>query len=41
MAALNPFERRFWALVTNDSLGSIAIGPVLYVSPLLGLRTAV
>ena len=34
MASLNPFERRFWALVTSYSLGSIAIGPVLYLSPL-------
>jgi ACS family hexuronate transporter-like MFS transporter len=30
----NPFERRFWALVTSYALGAIAIGPVLYLSPL-------
>jgi ACS family hexuronate transporter-like MFS transporter len=30
----NPFERRFWALVTSYALGAIAIGPVLYFSPL-------
>jgi ACS family hexuronate transporter-like MFS transporter len=34
LASLNPFERRFWALVASYSLGSIAIGPVLYLSPL-------
>jgi len=30
----NPFERRFWALVTSYALGAIAIGPILYFSPL-------
>ena len=30
----NPLERRFWALVTSYALGAIAIGPVLYFSPL-------
>jgi ACS family hexuronate transporter-like MFS transporter len=30
----NPFERRFWALVTSYALGAVAIGPVLYFSPL-------
>jgi ACS family hexuronate transporter-like MFS transporter len=34
MAWPNPFERRFWALVTSYALGAIAIGPVLYLSPL-------
>jgi len=34
MAWPNPFERRFWALVTSYSLGAIAIGPILYLSPL-------
>jgi ACS family hexuronate transporter-like MFS transporter len=34
MASLNPLERRFWALVASYSLGSVAIGPVLYLSPL-------
>lgn len=34
LASLNPFERRFWALVSSYALGSIAIGPVLYLSPL-------
>jgi MFS transporter, ACS family, hexuronate transporter len=34
MEAPNPLERRFWALVTSYSLGAIAIGPVLYFSPL-------
>ena len=34
MAWPNPFERRFWALVTSYALGAIAIGPVLYFSPL-------
>ncbi len=34
MAVPNPFERRFWALVTSYALGAIAIGPVLYFSPL-------
>jgi ACS family hexuronate transporter-like MFS transporter len=34
MASLNPRERRFWALVASYSLGSVAIGPVLYLSPL-------
>jgi MFS transporter, ACS family, hexuronate transporter len=30
----NLLERRFWALVTSYALGAIAIGPVLYLSPL-------
>ena len=30
----NPLERRFWALVTSYALGAIAIGPILYLSPL-------
>lgn len=34
LATLNPFERRFWALIASYSLGSIAIGPVFYLSPL-------
>jgi ACS family hexuronate transporter-like MFS transporter len=34
MGSLNPFERRFWALITSYSLGIVAIGPVLYLSPL-------
>ena len=34
MASLSPFERRFWALIASYSLGSVAIGPVLYLSPL-------
>jgi ACS family hexuronate transporter-like MFS transporter len=34
MLSLNPRERRFWALVASYSLGSVAIGPVLYLSPL-------
>lgn len=34
MAFPNPLERRFWALVTSYALGCIAIGPVLYFSPL-------
>jgi ACS family hexuronate transporter-like MFS transporter len=34
IASLNPRERRFWALVASYSLGSVAIGPVLYLSPL-------
>jgi len=34
MASLNPRERRFWALVASYSLGSVAIAPVLYLSPL-------
>jgi ACS family hexuronate transporter-like MFS transporter len=34
MASLDPRERRFWALVASYSLGSVAIGPVLYLSPL-------
>lgn len=34
MAWPNPLERRFWALVTSYALGAIAIGPVLYFSPL-------
>ena len=32
--SLNPFERRFWALIASYSLGSVAISPVLYLSPL-------
>lgn len=34
MAFPNPLERRFWALVTSYALGCVAIGPVLYFSPL-------
>ena len=34
LASLNPFERRFWALVASYSLGSVAIAPVFYLSPL-------
>jgi len=34
MAWPNPLERRFWALVTSYALGAIAIGPILYLSPL-------
>jgi ACS family hexuronate transporter-like MFS transporter len=34
IGSLNPLERRFWALVASYSLGSVAIGPVLYLSPL-------
>jgi MFS transporter, ACS family, hexuronate transporter len=34
MASLNPFERRFWALIASYSLGSVAIAPVFYLSPL-------
>ncbi len=34
LALPNPLERRFWALVTSYALGAIAIGPVLYFSPL-------
>jgi ACS family hexuronate transporter-like MFS transporter len=30
----NPFERRFWALVCSYALGAIALGPILYLSPL-------
>jgi ACS family hexuronate transporter-like MFS transporter len=36
----NPFERRFWALVTSYALGAIAIGPILYLSPLYLNRVA-
>jgi MFS transporter, ACS family, hexuronate transporter len=36
----NPFERRFWALVTSYALGAVAIGPVLYLSPLYLNRVA-
>jgi ACS family hexuronate transporter-like MFS transporter len=32
--SLNPLERRFWALIASYSLGSVAISPVLYLSPL-------
>jgi MFS transporter, ACS family, hexuronate transporter len=34
LASLNPFERRFWALVVSYSLGAVAISPVFYLSPL-------
>jgi ACS family hexuronate transporter-like MFS transporter len=34
LASLNPFERRFWALVVGYSLGSVAIAPIFYLSPL-------
>jgi MFS transporter, ACS family, hexuronate transporter len=34
LASLNPFERRFWALVASYSLGAVAISPVFYLSPL-------
>lgn len=34
LASLNPLERRFWALIASYSLGSVAIGPVFYLSPL-------
>jgi MFS transporter, ACS family, aldohexuronate transporter len=34
LASLNPFERRFWALVTSYSLGAVAVAPVFYLSPL-------
>ncbi|MBV9504161.1 MAG: MFS transporter [Acidobacteriia bacterium] len=34
MAWPNPLEWRFWALVTSYALGAIAIGPVLYLTPL-------
>ena len=34
LSSLNPFERRFWALIASYSLGIIAIGPVLYLGPL-------
>ncbi|MEQ1885410.1 MAG: MFS transporter [Bryobacteraceae bacterium] len=34
MASLNPLEKRFWALIASYSLGSIAIAPVFYLSPL-------
>ena len=34
MASLNPFEKRFWALIASYSLGSVAIAPVFYLSPL-------
>jgi ACS family hexuronate transporter-like MFS transporter len=34
ISSLNPFERRFWALIVSYSLGIIAIAPVLYLSPL-------
>ncbi len=33
-ASLNPLEKRFWALIASYSLGSVAIGPVFYLSPL-------
>jgi ACS family hexuronate transporter-like MFS transporter len=41
----NLFERRFWALVASYALGAIALGPILYLSPLylnrvLGLTQA-
>lgn len=34
LATLNPLEKRFWALIASYSLGSVAIGPVFYLSPL-------
>jgi ACS family hexuronate transporter-like MFS transporter len=34
LASLSPFERRFWALVVSYSLGSVAIAPMFYLSPL-------
>jgi MFS transporter, ACS family, hexuronate transporter len=34
LASLNPLEKRFWALIASYSLGSVAIGPVFYLSPL-------
>src|SRR5712671_5680734 len=34
LASLSPFERRFWALVASYSLGSVAIAPIFYLSPL-------
>ncbi|HEV2200337.1 MAG TPA: MFS transporter [Bryobacteraceae bacterium] len=34
LASLNPFEKRFWALIASYSLGAVAIGPVFYLSPL-------
>ncbi len=34
LATLNPMEKRFWALIASYSLGSVAIGPVFYLSPL-------
>lgn len=34
LASLNPFERRFWALVASYSLGCVAISPIFYLSPL-------
>ena len=36
----NPFERRFWALLTSYALGAIAIGPIVYLSPLYLNRVA-
>lgn len=34
LKSLNPFERRFWALVVSYALGCVAIAPVFYFSPL-------
>jgi ACS family hexuronate transporter-like MFS transporter len=34
LGSLNPFERRFWALVVSYSLGAVAISPIFYLSPL-------
>src|SRR5262245_17298713 len=34
LASLNPFERRFWALIASYSLGAVAVAPVFYLSPL-------
>ena len=30
----NPLERRFWALVASYALGAVALGPILYLTPL-------
>jgi ACS family hexuronate transporter-like MFS transporter len=30
----NPFERRFWALVSAYAVGAFALGPILYLAPL-------
>jgi ACS family hexuronate transporter-like MFS transporter len=41
----NPFERRFWILISGYALGAFALGPILYLTPLylsrgLGLQQA-